>query len=1523
MPAIEDFFAEVRAVESWQARRQQARAKASAWSPQQAANLALAARMYPDLRPGALLALGKGNYRADHPLVQQVAELSAKLNLHDHPNGVRYGQQAVNPAMNRTALRNDAARYMQQQATRRAGLIAPTEISDDELESRVAQFTERLRKPVAEGYPTGISESDRKRIDQYRRELERERVSFSKRRAPQQDSEDSGGGLLSDIQKATGTTPTAGQRVMTAGPSELAEEAINVLPRSTFMALDAPIQEAQGQVRNLYALAHGDPKPFWEPQSDLGVTLTSGITDSGSGFFVDPESEVAAERRRREAERGQIGGHNVTLGRWAVDALTPFDPDTKPALILSGLVDAGVQIVADPSAIGLGKVGKARQAKALFAAPDAEQAAGVWKGLRWAVNPTDAGRWLDSDTGQDVLRVLAAERSPAAIWQTTNRKMPMDLARRLADEAPTPEDVRAILEPELGGTIRRVGTVDALAGGTAKANPMRVMPTRGRIDAHDKDIVAWELDAQMRNAGATQQQTHAVIDKVARARGPVELNAAIRGALDDDINGLLTVAGITDPKLRGRLVRLHANTHKEAQDTFRAQITEQTPTYRELTVNGDPVLDSGAHLWNELAPQHLSLPDARAIRRNVAKYPNILGKDPAKWMLVNPKTGKARWPTLALEAVVNDVWKPMQLIRAAWTVRVIGEEQLRMAAAGYDSMFKHPGSFIAHRIGKKGHIAPGGGLIDEANELKAAKSIGHGGWADHATVPTGIKTTYHKSDIHNQDRFVDSWASELGRLAHDPVAGQVARSDSMDEAFEWFTRGGGNKFRGDLAAAHPGRFDSLDQARAYLETVQQRIDAVTGRNGDLLDAVKRGKVGDQDLLTGTSLNRKAVNRLESYLDEFAPEQIIGEEVVAVPTDSKGEFLRRMDAFTDAAFTHLMTNRTNNLSRVPTFKQAAWREAERLIPFSTPEAKERIIANARQANLGSRALRRMERATAAGELSADEVDLLAKAHGLDETKNLLYDLSRRGRFMDASRLIFPFGEAWSEMVTRWLGTPSKGFTDGLIANNPKTIRRFQQGIQGARGEDFGEVMGAPEGKGFFWKNEFGEEVFVYPGSGFLTEKLIGVPIPLTGRVQGLNMFGSLVPGFGPAVQIPTGWLLANKPGPEWLKSALGDLEMLDLGPLGTVEEALLPFGSAGQADQAELFSLTTYMPPYMKTAVDFMLKGDVGEKAWGDSVMGYAAYLRSTGNYGNSKADAQQLLEDAEKGARWFYLVKALGQGTLPASPAADWQVVTKDDKTVRLRALAEEYAKLRDDDFETADQKFLETYGEDVLAAIQPKSKSAEYGLPTTKDGAQWVLEHPGVEDDLPHTYGFFAPTSGEFDYSLYERQLREGDRVQLDADVWLRLMNQTKAFIALEDAKEQIKGHEGTDAAREFMADTKAYLSDEYPGWEDSSGLPSRPELDVMVRELNEAVTHKDIKGTDAGKGLALYLEGRRQVLEWAEAEDHRRSDGLLSTAADVEEGHVYLRDLADYAIKQHPGFESLWDVVLSREIEEVEDGT
>src|SRR5690606_20578590 len=137
--------------------------------------------------------------------------------------------------------------------------------------------------------------------------------------------------------------------------------------------------------------------------------------------------------------------------------------------------------------------------------------------------------------------------------------------------------------------------------------------------------------------------------------------------------------------------------------------------------------------------------------------------------------------------------------------------------------------------------------------------------------------------------------------------------------------------------------------------------------------------------------------------------------------------------------------------------------------------------------------------------------------------------------------------------------------------------------------------------------------------------LGVPIPLTGRVEGLSMFGTIIPGLGPAVQIPVGWFLEAKPGPQQFKVMLDEFMGTELpGPFGTVEDQILPFGSIGDTDQGEILDLQSYLPGWMRTAFKAATKPE-SDHAYNNAVLSIAGYLRSTGEYGTTPAETQRLM----------------------------------------------------------------------------------------------------------------------------------------------------------------------------------------------------------------------------------------------------------------------------------------------------------
>jgi hypothetical protein len=445
------------------------------------------------------------------------------------------------------------------------------------------------------------------------------------------------------------------------------------------------------------------------------------------------------------------------------------------------------------------------------------------------------------------------------------------------------------------------------------------------------------------------------------------------------------------------------------------------------------------------------------------------------------------------------------------------------------------------------------------------------------------------------------------------------------------------------------------------------------------------------------------------------------------------------------------------------------------------------------------------------------------------------------------------------------------------------------------------------------------VFTYPGSKLLTSGVLGVPIPLTGRVQGMSMFGTVIPGLGPVVQVPTAWILDNKPGPQAVKDMLYEFQHAKIPLLDeTVESQLVPFGAPGSEDQGELFNWLSFAPPYMREAADFITNGDGSENAYGNTVLDIAAYLDSTGKYGDTREERQRLMDDAAKKGRWAFLITTLGKFAAPSSPGREVEVET-DKGLLRLRAIAEDANKMREDDYDNWVQNFVDKYGEQALSATIGHTAGVEYGVPVTAEGAQWALTHPELRTALPHVYGFFAPQGGDLDLRAYDAQFKAGQRAHLTRGNWKDLSSSVKANLIYQAQKDKV-GDSPNESERRWLADWRRYLEDEYPGWSSSGGvvgLPDRPSTSELVSEMYDALKHKAIKSTDAGKGLAMYLEYRDKAIALQEDRGFHRGDGLVTSSKDFNGTRRWLNDAAAFVIGEHPDFEPIWEIVFSREAE------
>lgn len=227
--------------------------------------------------------------------------------------------------------------------------------------------------------------------------------------------------------------------------------------------------------------------------------------------------------------------------------------------------------------------------------------------------------------------------------------------------------------------------------------------------------------------------------------------------------------------------------------------------------------------------------------------------------------------------IMQRLWKPLVLLRPAWTARVIGEEQLRMASANLDSVFYHPMSWFGWVLGRtpaerskllkavtkiKGDEEEavvafakfkdrfGKGMYDITGNISshhydhiASMSMGHGGWLGIDPERSRYWKYINKPTGPDIEGFDKGWARGLFILEKDPLVKELAQFHrtgmtqiSLDEIVERFTNGDLRYIREAFAGNVDDAFvnskkiilESDQKAREYVESVYARMHYETG-----------------------------------------------------------------------------------------------------------------------------------------------------------------------------------------------------------------------------------------------------------------------------------------------------------------------------------------------------------------------------------------------------------------------------------------------------------------------------------------------------------------------------------------------------------------------------------------------------------------------------------------------------------------------------------------------------------------------
>lgn len=896
------------------------------------------------------------------------------------------------------------------------------------------------------------------------------------------------------------------------------------------------------------------------------------------------------------------------------------------------------------------------------------------------------------------------------------------------------------------------------------------------------------------------------------------------------------------------------------------------------------------------------------------------------------------WAKAAAGGVLEgfgELWRRAKLFRPAWGLRVVGEEQARMWAYGGIGMWDHPihaigivaGSNPEGRLARLLSKTPGqkpalvadvsGAPLGASDDLAEAMNESFGIlYTDAVQRVRGPSTDMWVVANRGDDSYWQGLAEEAARLHVDPVARKVAGL-SRDEARAYFRGEGADLWKSVARDSREARVGGIEKSVAdmtdaerevlldtYLDSVERRIEGVTQGDTRVRSAIADGT------LDGTSLKPKngrvdsgisdSLARLDGYQ---GPAKVrVREQIIHPKGSGRAEALAQ--AF-DSAMWNLMPRPSNYLSRSPFFRQNYWDRISELGPSMDPRALRKAVdSGERMAGSAGweipEGLSRLKgmKGTPGG-LTMKEADRLSKAHALERTQETLYDLSERGQFFDALREVFPFGEAWKEVLTRW---------SRAVYENPKVWHRLDQGVQSAR--EAGIITKDPT---------TGQEVVVYPGSDWITDKIIGVPVPLTGSVQGVNIASAGLPGVGPAVSLPL----------PYVAKAIG-WNLDEPGATRDLMEIIYPYGrnDTGMPDRDLIDQLA---PTWLARGLKATRADDPSTR----STLNYMLnYLASSGDYDLHGPDAveetNRMIKDATKKAKQFQVVRAVASSVAPSAPIPKWMLRDKDNKLVEMQVVREKYQKILADPERGEDEAFqwlLDTYGPDSFLTSQAFTRANGLNLPRTRKQADWMVGREHLREKYPSVYGLIIPPDdkGEFDITEYFAQTRrtpgggKPERENLTPKERVTLANQRLGSYVYDRAVSLV-GDAPTPEDTKRLAKLDQMLADEYPGYQPHGARDYKAFTPNAVREITTMVNDPSVKSDPDTRDIAslvrTYLKGRSLVIR--EQETRGLSGKGVSTAKGAADLREKLRNLQALIRKRDKRFGYFADYVFSRETEE-----
>jgi hypothetical protein len=883
------------------------------------------------------------------------------------------------------------------------------------------------------------------------------------------------------------------------------------------------------------------------------------------------------------------------------------------------------------------------------------------------------------------------------------------------------------------------------------------VPFAQRINFSDADDMVGKIDNYLRYFGMSQDKIDPFLrriimetDEHAQRNNVIDAFNALEEHLIERIAKRKTISEGGKQRLRDLAqdsTKVYANAAKHEYKYYQERLAMRGWAGHILS-DGEAVFLPNAHIEGEFARGGVALPDPRELVSALGRITGVFDQLPTREV--------TEW----LAKVSTDWWRTAMLVRGAYIVRNLAEEQIRVFLSGHDSYFNHPLRAAAVTMSLKADRSPA-----VARVLQAFKTYDEGidGTKflrpEHDEMVSDLTDSfndlmldtsslldnrvYNMSRGHGyrlvskaEDGFSTGWANELNRLRGSQTVGLVMgrfgdtkATESLEQMWiasgrisaqrdeivmQWlFDHPDGAVFRDRLGKASPQMkqiMGDVQGTRDYLfgpvGSVRARVNEATMGMPKIQEYVRTGVLRgkNNEILHDAVVSRRAKtkplseDRLERLLRNHHTTDIPESANPSFPTPFNNNKVFTEDpTIVDKFFSFSgRMERTGALG--PEWKYAYWDEIASKVGLLDAKGLEKARVQARKVLPRNHpALKALKDADGKGTLTADDLHVFASNRAGKHVKDLFYDARDRNAVWHATRLVFPFGQAWADTMQTWLT---------LAAKNPMQVHKAGKALVALqeRGSNtvydvgnaldpFGDVE-YDANQGFFFEDpntqqmKFNYPMFATPLAGIMASTQ-DAKMTMTGSATGLNLAFSgdnPLPGFGPVAAAVVGASgLTDRPG------ALAD----------TLTMSAYPYGEP----DPDTALIDTIVPAWAKYTILGGLMPGGGEQWRRQQEKGALIATASRHDYGDltDPANQERWFEDANGLARIASIIRGFGTFMLPTSPQSNWVMKDKTGNWLPIASVSSQY-------FDTVSEQgpdqaiiaLANQYGEKGLAAIIP-----------------------------------------------------------------------------------------------------------------------------------------------------------------------------------------------------------------------------